>query len=138
MRSGERLKTVLNSHLPDRLKHYCEWQMLIVLLFILFGDSFKWGGLFGISEYNWIQGHFADIGLTAQFTTAMYYLFGHNRKSIPFVLLLPPVAFTFYEFVQFPRTDYADIACYFGGSATALCSVSLYRCRLDRTERSPK
>jgi hypothetical protein len=132
MRLIEKLNTALDSHLPDKLKHYCEWQMLIILLFILFGDSFKWGGLIGITDYNWIQGHFADIGLTAQCTTAMYYLFGHKHKNIPFVLLLPPVAFTFYEFMQFPHTDYVDITCYFGGSAIALCTVSIYRCRLNR------
>jgi hypothetical protein len=127
MRSNEKLKTFPNSHLPDRLKHYCEWQMFIIILFIFFGDSFKFSRLLGITEYNWIQGHFADIGLTAQFTTAMYYLFGHKRKSLPFVLLLPPIAFTFYECMQYPRTDYVDIACYVGGSAMALCSVTIFR-----------
>ena len=134
MSSGEKLKALLNSHLPDRLKRYCHWQMLIILLFILFGDSFKWGELLGITGHNWIQGHFADIGLTAQFTTAGYYMFGHKLASIPLVLLAPPAAFTCYEFMQFPRTDYADIACYFAGSAIALCSVSLYRRKLQRFE----
>jgi len=136
MRLIEKLNTALDSHLPDKLKRYCEWQMLIILLFIFFGDSFKWGGIIGITEYNWIQGHFADIGLTAQCTTAMYYLLGYKYKSIPFVLLLPPVAFTFYEFMQFPSTDYVDIACYFVGSAIALCSVSLYRYWLGRAEEN--
>lgn len=137
MRSNEKLKTFLNSHLPDRLKRYCERQMLIILLFILFGDSFKFGRMLGITEYNWIQGHFADIGLTAQFTTAMYYLFGHKRKSLPFVLLLPPIAFTFYECMQYPRMDYVDIACYFGGSAIALCSVTLFRLIISHHEGRP-
>jgi hypothetical protein len=136
MRLIEKLNAALESPLPGKLKHYCEWQMMIILLFILFGDSFKWGGLVGITEYNWIQGHFADIGLTAQFTTAMYYLFGHKKKSIPFVLLLPPAAFTFYELMQFPRTDSADIACYFAGSAIALCSVSLYGYMLSRAYKN--
>jgi len=131
MRLIEKLNTVLISHLPDKLKHYCEWQMLITLLLILFGDSFKWGGLFRITEYNWIQGHFSDIGLTAQFTTALYYLLGHRRQSIPFVLLLPPIAFTFYELIQYPRTDCVDIVCYFVGSSIALFSVSLYRYKLN-------
>lgn len=136
VRSSEQLKNLLSSHLPDRLKHHCERQMLIVLLFILFGDSFKWGNLFGITEYNWIQGHFADIGLTAQFTTAAYYLFGHKRTSVPLVLLLPPLAFTSYELMQFPHTDYVDVACYFGGSAVALCSIIIYQLSLNRAERS--
>ena len=127
MRLNEKLKTLLNSHLPSTLKHYCEWQMLILILFIFFGDSFKFGRLLGVTEYNWIQGHFADIGLTAQCTTALYYLFGHKRKSLPFVLLLPPIAFTFYEFMQYPHMDTVDIACYFGGSTVALCSVTLFR-----------
>lgn len=135
MRSNDKLKTLLNSHLPKRLKHYCEWQMLIILLFIFFGDSFKFGRLLGITEYNWIQGHFADIGLTAQCTTALYYLFGHTRKSLPFVLLLPPIAFTFYEGMQYPRTDYVDIICYFGGSAMALCSVTLFRFIIARPKK---
>ena len=129
---------MLASQLPDRLKRYCERQMLIILLFILFGDLFKWGGLFRITEYNWIQGHFADIGLPAQFTTAMYYLLGHKRRSIPLVLLLPPAAFTFYELMQFPRSDYIDVACYFAGSAIALCSLSLYRMSLNRAIQDKK
>ena len=55
MSSGEKLKALLNSHLPDSLKRYCHWQMLIILLFILFGDSFKWSELLGITGHNWIQ-----------------------------------------------------------------------------------
>jgi len=135
MRLIEKLNKALESPLPDRLRHYCEWQMLIILLFILFGDSFKFGRLLGITEYNWIQGHFSDIGLTAQCSTAMYYLFGNKRKSILPVLLLAPAAFTLYELSQFPNHDYIDIICYFAGSAIALSSVSLYKRRLRSTER---
>ncbi|MBN1846215.1 MAG: hypothetical protein JW810_11065 [Sedimentisphaerales bacterium] len=99
--------------------------MLIILLFIFFGDAFKWGDLFNITQYNWIQGHFSDIGLTAQCTTALYYLFGHRSRSIPFAFALPPLAFTCYEIMQYPHTDYVDIACYVAGSAMALGSIAI-------------
>jgi len=77
----ETIQSLLNSHLPKKLKRYSEWQMLIILIFILFGDLFKWGHLFRLTQYNWIQGHFSDIGLTAQFTTAIFYLRGHKEKE---------------------------------------------------------
>ena len=138
MRLIEKLNKALESPLPAGLRHYCEWQMLVILLFILFGDSFKFGRLLGITEYNWIQGHFADIGLTAQCSTAMYYLFGNKRKSIPPILLFPPAVFSLYELSQFPYHDYTDIICYFAGSAIALSSVSLYKHRLKMTKTVSK
>ncbi|HUS86331.1 MAG TPA: hypothetical protein VMW76_03740 [Bacteroidales bacterium] len=106
--------------------------MLVILIFILFGDSFKWGDLFGITKYNWIQGHFSDIGLTAQFTTVIYYLSGHKPWGKYISTLLPILAFTFFELIQYPKTDPIDIFCYFLGSFSALLSILLYKYRLNK------
>ena len=113
--------------LPNELKRFIEIQALLILIFILFGDSFKYGNMFGITQYNWIQGHFADIGLTAQFTTFFYYLYGHKRFGPYMSISLPPLLFTLYEFMQYPNTDPIDIVCYFFGSIAALISISLFK-----------
>jgi len=122
----------LKIQLPVKLRKYCERQMLIILLFILFGDLFKWGDLFGITKYNWIQGHFSDIGLTAQFTTVIYYLVGYKRGGKYISFLLPLLAFTIYELIQYPNTDPMDILCYSIGSFVALLSILLYKYRLKQ------
>lgn len=107
-------------------RRFCEKQMLVILIFILLGDSFKYGHLLGLSRYNWIQGHFADIGLPAQCTTALYHLFGHTRLGRFVAAVLPPVAFILYEFWQIPNADPADVVCYAAGSAAASISISLF------------
>ena len=121
--------------IPTKLKRYCEWQMLVILIFILFGDSFKWGDLFGITKYNWIQGHFSDIGLTAQFTTVIYYVSGHKPWGKYISTFLPIVAFAFFELIQYPNTDLIDIFCYVIGSFIALLSILLYKYRLEKVSR---
>lgn len=118
--------------MPVKLKRYCERQMLVILLFILFGDLFKWGNLFGITQYNWAQGHFSDIGLTAQFTTVIYYVAGHKQEGKYFSFFLPPLVFTGYELIQYPRTDLMDIVCYTFGSLIALLSILLYKNRMKQ------
>ena len=120
----------LKIQIPAKLKRYCEKQMLVILLFILFGDFFKWGNLLGITKYNWIQGHFSDIGLTAQFTTVIYYLVGYKRGGNYISFFLPVLAFTIYELIQFPNTDPIDISCYTFGSFIALLSILMYKFRL--------
>ena len=119
-------------HLPAKLKRYCEKQMFVILIFILFGDSFKWGDLFGITKYNWIQGHFSDIGLTAQFTTVIYYMLGHKPSGKYISTFLPIIAFTLFELIQYPNTDPIDIFCYFLGTFLALLSILLYKYRLTK------
>jgi hypothetical protein len=121
-----------NPHLPDRLKRFMELQMLLILIIILFGDSFKFGNMFGLTSYNWIQGHFSDLGLTAQFTTAFYYLYGHKSIGPYFAVIIPPILFTLYELWQYPNTDPADIVCYCIGSLAALTSIRIYKIRLKR------
>lgn len=113
--------------LPAEQRRYCEKQMLVILIFLLFGDSFKWGNLFGITEYNWIQGHFSDIGLSAQFTTAIYYLSGHKSWGKYISTFVPIVALTSFELLQYPKTDPVDIFCYFLGSFAAISSILLYK-----------
>ena len=130
----KRISISVHSNLPTKQKRYGERQMLIILIFIFFGDAFKWGGLFGISEYNWIQGHFSDIGLTAQFTTAIYYLKGHIKKSLYFALFIPPLLFSLYEVFQYPHIDPVDIICYFSGSGIALLSLIGYKRWINRTK----
>lgn len=109
-----------------KAKRFCEKQMLVILILILFGDSFKYGHLLGLTRYNWIQGHFADIGLPAQCTTALYHLFGHVRLGRFAAALLPPAAFILYEFWQIPDADPADVVCYMAGSVAASISISLF------------
>jgi len=101
--------------------------MLVILIFILFGDSFKYGQILGLNRYNWIQGHFSDIGLTAQFTTALYYIYGHKQSIIFPIVILPPFSFTLYELTQYPNSDPIDIACYFLGSMIAIFSLIIYK-----------
>ncbi len=115
-----------------KAKRICEKQMLIILIFILLGDSFKYSHLLGLSRYNWIQGHFADIGLPAQCMTALYHLFGHMRLGRFVAVLLPPVAFILYEFWQIPNADPADVVCYMAGSAAASISIGLFLVRDKR------
>ncbi|MBN2028900.1 hypothetical protein JW824_01535 [bacterium] len=131
----ETIQSLLNSHLPKKLKRYSEWQMLIILIFILFGDLFKWGHLFRVTQYNWIQGHFSDIGLTAQFTTAIFYLRGHKEKGSYYAFFFPPFFFTLYEMTQYPNSDPVDILCYFLGSGIALMSLKVYQNKLNRKRR---
>jgi len=121
---------VLSGRLPERLKRFCEKQMLVILILILFGDFFKYGQIFGVNAYNWIAGHFADIGLTAQCTTALYYVFGHKRWGVSSAILIPPALFCMYELAQYPSSDPADIACYFSGSIVAMLSIQAYRARI--------
>ena len=116
-----------NPHLPDRLKRFMELQMLLILIFIFFGDSFKFGNMFGLTRYNWIQGHFSDLGLTAQFTTAIYYLWGHKSIGPYIALIIPPILFTLYELWQYPKTDPVDIVCYCIGSLFALATIKIYK-----------
>ena len=85
--------------------------------------------MFGITQYNWIQGHFADIGLTAQFTTFIYYLYGHKRFGLHVSISLPPLLFTLYECMQYPNSDPIDIVCYFFGSIAALMSITFFKYR---------
>ena len=125
----------LKIQLPVKLKRYCERQMLVILLFILFGDSFKWGNLFGITKYNWIQGHFSDIGLTAQFTTVIYYLLGHKLRGKYISIFLPVFAFTFFELNQYPDIDLVDILCYTLGSFIAFISIILYNYKVKKVSQ---
>lgn len=101
--------------------------MLVILLIILFGDFFKFGNLFGLTRYNWIQGHFSDLGLTAQVSTAIYYLWGHRRFGWLVSTLVPPVLFTLYELWQVPNHDLVDIVCYFLGSIVAVILIVLHK-----------
>ena len=125
------IKAYINkTYLPNKLKRFIEIQALLILIFILFGDSFKFGNLFGITQYNWIQGHFADIGLTAQFTTFFYYLYGHKRFGPHLSISLPPSLFALYECMQYPNTDPIDIVCYFVGSIAALTSITIFKYKM--------
>ncbi|MFQ5605999.1 MAG: hypothetical protein ACE5HS_22230 [bacterium] len=109
------------------LRRFREKQMLVILIFILFGDSFKFGQILGLNKYNWMQGHFADTGLPAQFTTTIYYLTGHTRTGRIVAIAVPPLLFTIYEFTQAQWADTVDIACYFIGSLAAMVSICIYK-----------
>lgn len=127
-----KLLSSVSSQLPVRSRRFAERQMFVILVFILFGDSFKYGNLLGLTRYNWIQGHFADIGLPAQFTTVLYYILGHTRLGPIVAFLVPPLAFTLFELTQYPNSDPVDILCYFSGSVAAILSLFIHRRRTLR------
>jgi hypothetical protein len=126
------------TYLPNKLKRFIEIQALVILIFILFGDSFKFGHLFGITGYTWIQGHFSDLGLTAQFTTFFYYLYSHRPFGVYLAVSLPPILFTLYELWQYPNTDPIDIACYIIGSLAAFTSITIYKYRIKLTTKDTR
>ena len=59
---------------PEKVRRFLEKQMFVILIFIVFGDSLKLGQILGL-HYTWMAGHFADMGLPAQCTTALFYIF---------------------------------------------------------------
>jgi hypothetical protein len=135
LRQLQSVRNILSSSptkLPPRLKRFAEKQMLVILIFILFGDTFKFLPIRTVDPFSWIAGHFADIGLTAQLSTMLYYLVEHKKRGFLVAALLPPVLFSLYEFMQYPDSDPVDIACYFFGSFIALISISAYKCMINR------
>jgi hypothetical protein len=107
------------------VRRFLEKQMFVILIFIVFGDSLKLGQVLGL-HYTWMAGHFADMGLPAQCTTALYYIFGRVRLGRFIAALLPPVLFILYEYSQLPNADPADVASYCVGSAVASLSIFLF------------
>ena len=110
---------------PKKVRRFLETQMFVIIIFIFFGDSLKLGRILGL-QYTWMAGHFADIGLPAQCTTALYYVFGHFRSGRLIAALLPPVPFILYEYSQMPNADPHDVICYCLGSALASFTIFLF------------
>jgi len=105
------------------------------LLKISYSGILKITEKYNLTEYNFIQGHLADIGLSGVFTGILYnHIKNKRNRFIP--LVVPPILLTSWEiiegFIPGQGTDPIDIACYFTGSITAYTGIEYFSTKEKR------
>ncbi|MBS3140583.1 hypothetical protein J4405_00390 [Candidatus Woesearchaeota archaeon] len=111
------------------------YQDLVYLSAMIITDFLKITEKYNLTEYNFIQGHLADIGLSGVFTGILYnHIKNKRNRFIP--LVVPPILLTSWEiiegFIPGQGTDPIDIACYFTGSITAYTGIEYFSTKEKR------
>ncbi|MFA6461411.1 MAG: hypothetical protein WCV90_04025 [Candidatus Woesearchaeota archaeon] len=99
-------------------------QYLVYTGTLLYGEHLQSLARAGVRNYDWMQGHLSDFGLSAQFVSLGQIAFGDSKLGKTLSAVAVPTALTIHEFFPLlvPREgcfDLQDIACYYAGAGLA-------------------